>query len=122
MNSNEKEVWDQELRLRSAMERGDVSELNQLISDELLFVIPSGQVMGKKDDLESHRTGSFQIKSAFYTEESVRSVGDIVVTSAKTDMTGSWMGHPFQGIFRYMRVWQFESGWRVVSGSGTPIL
>jgi ketosteroid isomerase-like protein len=44
--------------LLDAMRASDLVALEQLISDDLSFVDPSGAVLTKADDLRAHRTGA----------------------------------------------------------------
>jgi ketosteroid isomerase-like protein len=38
------------------------------------------------------------------------------------DMAGVWRGEPFEGRFRYTRVWRREAdAWRIVAGHVSPI-
>jgi hypothetical protein len=46
-----------EERLRLAMLASDFDTLDELISPDLIFTNHCGQVLGKQDDLESHRNG-----------------------------------------------------------------
>ena len=61
MNSEiETQIRECEARLYTAMLASDVSELDLLISDDLLFTGPTGELATKAMDLELHRTGGTQ--------------------------------------------------------------
>lgn len=50
-----------EERLRQALLKSDVAELDALVDDRLLFVGPDGAVYSENDDLELHRSGAERI-------------------------------------------------------------
>jgi hypothetical protein len=54
----ETQIHECEARLYTAMATSDVSELDMLIADDLLFVGPTGELATKAMDLEVHRSFS----------------------------------------------------------------
>ena len=59
MNPNiEAQIRACENRLYAAMLTSDVAELDVLISDDLLFVGPTGELATKAMDLDLHRSGA----------------------------------------------------------------
>ncbi|WP_335872284.1 nuclear transport factor 2 family protein [Bacillus sp. 2205SS5-2] len=54
-------IYEYEERLRKAGVNGDVENLDRLISDDLSFVSPVGQITTKEDDIVSHRSGILNI-------------------------------------------------------------
>ena len=113
-----------EAALRRAQLAGDVAALDGLIDDALLFTGSDGAVYGKADDLDAHRRGWVRIGRLDPTEEQVQEHGDFAVVSVRMDMAGSWKGEPFEGAFRYTRIWRrVPDGWRVVAGhvSAAPV-
>lgn len=55
------EITEMELRLLQAMESSDTKELNELISEELIFTNHMGQILTKEADIQSHRSGLLKI-------------------------------------------------------------
>jgi len=49
------EIEPYEAALRAAILANDVDALDALLDDDLIFTIPSGQVISKHDDLSAHR-------------------------------------------------------------------
>lgn len=49
-----------EEKLRQAMLTSDVSILDELIADDLVFTMHTGQVVDKQYDLEAHQSGIFK--------------------------------------------------------------
>lgn len=50
-----------ERALRAAQLAGDVTALERLIDDALIFTAPDGMLYGKQDDLAAHRLGLVRI-------------------------------------------------------------
>jgi len=116
------QIREYEERLRVAMLHSDVAELDALIDDALLFVGPDGGIYTKVDDLALHRSGAQQLSQAEWQAVELRSYGTTCVTVVTAQLSGTLMGAPFSGLFRYMRTWvQQEAGWRVVAGSVSAI-
>jgi len=116
------QIREYEERLRVAMLHSDVAELDALIDDALLFVGPDGGIYTKVDDLALHRSGTQRLSQAEWQAVELRSYGTTCVTVVTAQLSGTLMGAPFSGLFRYMRTWvQQEAGWRVVAGSVSAI-
>ncbi|WP_284661582.1 nuclear transport factor 2 family protein [Myxococcus sp. SDU36] len=92
--------------LRQAMLLSDVAALDALLSDDLLFVSHAGQILDKDADLEAHRSGALRLTRVDFTDPHFRylSAGAVVVVHAA--LSGEFQGAPFEGNFRYTRVWQ----------------
>ena len=106
-----------ESALRQAQLASDVSALERLVDDALVFTGPDGLVYGKQDDLDSHRQGWVRITRLEPSEERIQRFGNIAVVSVRMEMSGTFQGEPFAGPFRYTRVWHAHAnGWRVVAG------
>lgn len=108
-----------EIQLRRAQLDADVGALDQLISDDLLFTSPDGQLSTKAQDLESHASGQVRFLRHAPVELRVRRVGsDVAITALCADLTVEVAGTAIEGRFRYTRVWARErdQAWRVVGG------
>jgi hypothetical protein len=115
-------IQEYEERLRVAMLRSDVAELDALIADDLLFVGPGGGIHTKADDLQLHRSGLQQLSEAVWRAIEVRSHGSTCVTVVTAQLSGTMMGEPFSGMFRYVRTWVAQEDlWQVVAGSVSAI-
>lgn len=122
------EIVELETRLRAAQLAADVAALDALISDDLLFVGPDGQLATKRQDLESHASGVVRFREHVPEELRVRRVGpDVAVAVLGARLAVEVAGVMHRGTFRYTRVWAREGGeWRVVGGhvsgvSGAPM-
>ena len=113
------EIVALESRLRAAQLAADVAALDRLISDELLFTGPDGQLGTKAQDLEAHGSGVVRFRTHAPEELRVRRVGaDVAVTALRARLGVEVGGTLFEGTYRYTRVWAREHGgpWRVVGG------
>lgn len=125
MNStilDEQKVLESEKELLEAMKNSDVEVLDQLLHDDLLFVLPSGDVITKQMDLETHKSGNLTLQEITSSIDSIKQIDDTVVVTLSSKITGKMLGQGFEGNFRYMRVWKmFEGQLKVIAGSGVEI-
>jgi ketosteroid isomerase-like protein len=120
MNSEiETQIRECEARLYTAMLASDVSELDLLISDDLLFAGPTGELVTKAMDLELHRTGGTQFHEFVPKELEIRVLSaHFVLALAKISLSVTSLGNAFAGDCRYMRIWRKgNNGWQIVGGS-----
>ena len=116
------QIEEYEERLRVAMLHSDVAELDVLIDDDLVFVGPGGGIYTKADDLQLHRSGAQRMSQADWLAVEVRLDGTTCITVVTAALSGTLMGEPFSGRFRYLRTWMQKEGvWRVVAGSVSAI-
>lgn len=120
----ETQIRECEARLYTAMLASNVSELDLLIADDLLFAGPTGELVTKAMDLDLHRTGGTQFHELVPKELAIRVCSDhFVLASAKIFLSGTYLGNAFAGDYRYMRVWhKGTSGWKIVGGSVIAIV
>src|SRR5215213_1833935 len=119
----ETQIRASEERLYVAMLASDVDELNALISDDLLFAGPTGELATKAMDLELHRSGGTQFHEFTPKALEIRVWSEqFALASAKIFLRGTYLGQEFAGHYRYTRVWRnSQSGWQIVGGSVTAI-
>lgn len=118
----EDDIIYHESLLVDAMKAGDVSSLDRLLHDDLLFVLPGGQAVTKETDLETYRSGALKIDALHPQTESMSLIGDSAIVIVHVSLKGSYLGEPFEARYRYIRFWKASTdGIRVVGGSGTMI-
>lgn len=118
----ESDISSLEEQLRIAMLRSDVSVLDSLIADDLLFVGPDGSVLGKAEDLELHRSGAQRISQLDFTDLLVHAFGGAAVTTVAAVVTGTFNEQPFSAHLRYLRTWaKTQTGWQVIGGSASLV-
>lgn len=108
-----------EVQIRAAQLTADVAALDGLISEELLFTGPDGQLGTKAQDLEAHASGLVRFREHVPEELRIRRVGaNTAVTALRARLAVEVAGTLHRGTYRYTRVWAREDGaaWRVVGG------
>ncbi len=93
-----------------------VSELDELISPELVFTNHLGQIMSKQDDLSAHRSGFIKSRSIEQAEQQVLCKGDIAIVSVLSHIVGEIDGVRSDAALRYTRIWRKRKFgiWQVV--------
>ncbi len=112
------ELIDLENTLLEAIKKSDTSVLEKILHDDLLFVVPGGNVITKALDLASHRAGEMVVEEIIPTIEQINIIEDTAVVTVVYDSKGSMLGNPIRGKFRYIRFWKrFPDGFKVIGGS-----
>jgi ketosteroid isomerase-like protein len=113
------EIVALESQLRAAQLSGDVSALDRLIGDNLLFTGPDGRLATKAQDLEAHASGVVRFRSHEPRELRIRRVGkNVAVVALLTWLVVEVAGTSTEGSYRYTRVWARDKDgqWKVVGG------
>jgi len=112
-----------EARFIEAMKASNVNELQELLSDDLIFTNQNGHIVTKADDLNMHRSGKLEIYSLETSAQLITVFDDVAVVSVVQDLGGDFDGHTYAGIFRYTRVWkQTNSKWQIITGHVSQIV
>jgi ketosteroid isomerase-like protein len=115
----DQEIVRLEARIRAAQLSADAAALHELISDDLLFTGPDGQLGTKAQDIEAYRSGTVKFVAHVPEELRIRRVGaNVAIASLRTQLTVNVAGNISHGTYRYTRVWAREGDrtWRVVGG------
>jgi ketosteroid isomerase-like protein len=118
------EIVALEARLRAAQIDADVTALDALIANDLLFVGPDGQLATKSQDLSAHAAATVRFREHVPEELRVRRIGsDVAVTALRARIAVEVNGTLVRGTYRYTRIWAREPGadWRVVGGHVSPV-
>lgn len=108
--------------LLGAMKKGDINQIAELLHDDLLFVIPTGQTVTKQIDLANYESGKLKIDEISATDHEVSVIGDTAVVSVIINLEGVFAEQPIKGKFKYLRVWKrFEEKWQVIGGAGIAL-
>lgn len=118
-----REVEAAEEMLRDAALRGDVTALDAVLAEDLVFINLAGQLLSKADDLDLHRSGALKLSHLAFSDFRFRSLApDLVQSVLRADAGGHMAGAPFTAALRFSRIWRREpGGWRVASAHATPI-
>ncbi len=117
-NITREEVVEAENKLSAAQLISDVHTLEQLLYDDLVGVAPTGEILTKEMDLDSHRAGTMIIEEASTEIEEIKITGNIAITIVSMKAKGKVMDKPLEGHFRYLRVWKrFDNTLKIVGAS-----
>jgi len=115
-------ILEQENKLYSAIKDGNIAALEQLLHDDLLFILPSGETITKEIDLDTYRNGALKVDELLPEIENLNIIDDIAVITLAIKLSGKFNDVPFEARFRYIRFWKkFPDGIKVVGGSGIAI-
>lgn len=112
-----------EERLRKAQLNSDLSELDELISEDLQFILFDGSVISKEDDLTAHRNRMVVFNKIDFSEQIIHCFENFATVTVKAEVVlkvGENTNHIF---LRYGRTWGRvnETRWQVISGNVTSI-
>jgi len=102
--------------------RLDTSALERLMADEYTLVTPHGELLGKKQVLESFQSGQRSWQEAESDEYLIRIYEDAAVVFGRWRAKGINAGQVFDYAARYVSVWVHRDGcWQIVSDQSTTI-
>lgn len=119
-HETEKMIASFEERLKTAMLKSDIDELDQLLAPDMVFTNHLGEVISKTDDIEAHKSGDLMINTLDLSEGFIKPFGGVVTVSVRTKITGFYRAEPVSGDFRFSRIWcpaiteQEQVQWQVV--------
>jgi len=111
-------VVEAENKLFSAQLVSNVEMLDQLLHDDLLAVAPTGEIITKEIDLNSHKAKTMIIENASIEIDNIKITGDTALSIVTMTAKGKMMGTPLEGRFRYFRVWKlFDDELKIIGAS-----
>ncbi|AOJ26932.1 nuclear transport factor 2 family protein [Burkholderia seminalis] len=112
-----------ETALRAAMLVNDVDALDTLLDDDLVFTVPTGQILSKEDDLSAHRAKLLRLEKLDVHEMRACAIDAMILTTTKATLAGHFDGIAFDGTFAYTRLWRRSgTGWRIVAGHASQVM
>ena len=110
-----------ENRFYKAMKESDTTMLDLLLHDDLLFIIPTGEVITKEQDLKNYKEGIIEIEELIPETESLNIIEDTAVITLTIVLKGKFRGDSFETQYRYIRFWKsVENELKVIGGSCIP--
>ncbi|WP_201317490.1 MULTISPECIES: nuclear transport factor 2 family protein [unclassified Burkholderia] len=101
----------------------DVEALDALLDDDLVFTVPTGQVISKEDDLAAHRVKLLRLDTLDVIEMRASAVDEMILTTTRAALAGRFDGAAFTGTFAYTRLWRRSGAhWRVVAGHASQVI
>ncbi len=111
LKMNQARVIEYEEMLRSAMLSNNIELLEELLSDELIFVNHLGQWLSKEEDINVHRSKSLDIAGMEVLEQEAKLFQELAVTVTKVALNGALAtGESIGGEYSYTRVWKDVEG------------
>lgn len=111
-------IIEAENKLFSAQLVSNVEILDQLLHDDLLAVAPTGEIITKEMDLNSHKAKTMIIENASIEIDDIKITGDTALSIVTMTAKGKVMGTPLKGRFRYFRVWKlFDDELKIIGAS-----
>ncbi|MQR86423.1 DUF4440 domain-containing protein [Bacillus megaterium] len=108
---NQARVIEYEEMLRSAMLSNNIELLEELLSDELIFVNHLGEWLSKEQDINAHRSKSLDIAGIEVLEQKIKLFQELAVTVTKVALNGSLAtDESIGGEYCYTRVWKDVEG------------
>lgn len=120
--TRDEQVIECERRLLEAMKTSDIKVLDELLHDDLIFNIPTGQTITKAMDIENYRSGVLTVFEILATDQIIKSIDDISTVVVTLHLNVKYAEQIVDGKFRYLRVWKLiDNSWKVIAGSGIRI-
>lgn len=111
-------IVNAEIELLTAIKNADVSVLERILHDDLLFNLPTGETITKEFDLNSYRSGKMKVDSLEASDQIINIIGDTAVVAVSVSLKGTYDNNPINGILKYIRIWkQFDGNLKVIAGS-----
>lgn len=116
------EIAQLEIELAQAMRDNDITTLDRLISDDLIFTGPDGVLVNKAQDLAAHRSGDIIFTSYEIEDSIVQVFPPIAIANVRVRLAGSFKGESFDGGYRYLRIYlNRDNRWQIIGGQVTAI-
>ena len=111
-------VVNAEIELLTAIKDADVSALEKILHDDLLFNLPDGNTITKEFDLNSYRSGKMKVDGLEASDQIIHIINDTAVVAVTISLKGSFDNNPINGVLKYIRVWkECDENLKVIAGS-----
>jgi ketosteroid isomerase-like protein len=110
-------------KYRQSLLKKDVAALEQIWSDDYVFVNGHGQLRTKADRIADIESGHSSIDSITHEETpTVTTHGTTTLVLSRVTIVGKYSGRDVSHEFRSLHVWMNENGrWRLVYNQLTPV-
>ena len=117
------QILECEKRLLEAMKTVNIKALDELLHENLIFNIPTGQTITKSINIGNYTSGMMKVSEILATDQIISIIDDETTNVAVTIyLNGKYVDQIIDGKFRYLRVWKlFNNSWKVIAGSGFSI-
>lgn len=117
------EVEKSEEAWRTAMLKGNSTELANLLSDDYTAITAAGAIESRDEAIEGVRSGKFKLTTLDVSDQKVRVYHSTAVVTSVADIDGTRNNQTLKGRYRYMRVYVRNSAgqWKIVSFEASRI-
>jgi len=117
------EIQECEELLKEAMLQSDISVLNTLLADDLIFTNHLGHIMTKHDDIEAHKSKLYKINEIILSEQKIKTFDNMAIVTVKAHIMGRFKGEKSVNDFRFTRVWNKTSNnkWEITVGHSSIV-
>lgn len=108
---------------RTAMLKGNSSELANLLADDYTAITAAGAIETKDEAVNSVRSGAFKLTSLDVSDQKVRIYHSTAVVTSVANIDGTRGDQALKGRYRYTRVYVRNSAgqWKIVSFEASRI-
>lgn len=104
MKITKNEITKLENTLVEGIKNSDITILDNVLHNDLLFLAPNGQLITKAIDLASHQAGEMIVEQLTLKIENINIIDDTAIVVVVYNTKGTMLGSPIQGQFRYIRI------------------
>lgn len=120
--TQDEQIFECEKRLLEALKTGDIQVLDELLHNNLIFNIPTGQTINKEMDIENYRSGIMTVYDISTSDQIIKTVENVSTIVVTVYLKAKYADQIIDGKFRYLRVWKLtDNAWKVIAGSGVQI-
>jgi hypothetical protein len=120
--TQEEQIIESEAILLEAMKTSNIHVLDELLHDNLIFNIPTGQTITKPMDIENYQSGIMTVSEILVTDQIIQSFEGVSIVAVTLSLKAKYANQTIDGTFRYLRVRKlFGNSWKVIAGSGFQI-
>ncbi|HEV2645446.1 MAG TPA: nuclear transport factor 2 family protein [Acidobacteriaceae bacterium] len=108
---------------RTAQLSGDVTTVNQLLSDDYVGITMSGQVVTKTQQLDRMKKRVMALSKYEVSDVKVKLIGTTAVVTSLAQIDGTYEEQPIHGTFRSTRVYTRIPGgsWKITNFEATRV-
>ncbi len=113
-----------EHRLKNAMLNSEISELDAMLADELIFTNHLGHLMTKQEDLRAHKMGHLKIDIIEFRDVKIIPFNGMALVNVEVRLVGSFNGEATAATLRFSRVWRRgpNDSWQVIMAHSTQVV
>lgn len=100
------EIEQLEERWRAVQLSGDLTEMEQLMSDDFIGISITGEANTKTQQLDRYRHRQLIITSIALSDSKIKLLGNVAIVTSLAEVEGTNEGEPLHGRYRYTRVYQ----------------